>query len=760
MKFMFAPGDRPLAGFTIKRAIHRGGFGEVYYAQTDAGKEVALKLLHHNEEVELRGVRQCLNLKHPQLVTLFDIRTDADGDAWIVMEYITGSTLAERLRQHPRGLPQAEIELLVDQLCRGLTFLHERNLVHRDLKPANIFFEGEQLKIGDVGLSKFIGPSRRSAQTQSVGTVHYMAPEIAQGQYGPGVDLYALGVIVFEVLTGELPFDGESTGEILLKHLTQPPDLERVEPRFRSFLQTALQKEEHKRFASAEAFRLAFQAACHSTARSGAQGSQGTGPVTAIPVSDAAASANPASQPQAGPRVLVQPTWEQQTPPAKSRAKGRKWGGGCGPWFPFAVDNKKSGFARPCVPWGCGTHKTKTKRKATGSRESTAAPGAAKQRLRTGNSQGLGFTPGSGSGWWIFGGVMMLIFALRHLRHGVPFSTVIVAGGLMLGAVVCFRKSRLQTPSVERAGALPQKPAPPVRQFVPGAKRGSSVLPQGRMLTIGILQGLTLIPLLSLLIAGSVLFLSRDFFASNWNSAMTDWGHVGFFIGTTALGSALLLLLTSWREQRTSQSPPQTQRLPFVIAGSVVGLLVFGMSEWFGVHYPEQIFSRKSDRAITHLGRHELAHAKPTGLPPLSTWEWADNWKLAHESVTRVPHDETTSPARKPVNQAQLIVHAPRSTSEVDGLSTSTWSPTLVGYMVFFSLLFSLRNWQKLVAFRRYDRFRWTSIAGTALVAYLICLFLPFPMAWGMTWAAAITGILQLSAPWKGSVRYNNPNFS
>ena len=80
MKFTYAPESRPLDGFTIKRAVHRGHFGEVYFAVSDAGKEVALKLLRQDVDVELRGVTQCLNLKHPHLVTIFDIRQDDDGD--------------------------------------------------------------------------------------------------------------------------------------------------------------------------------------------------------------------------------------------------------------------------------------------------------------------------------------------------------------------------------------------------------------------------------------------------------------------------------------------------------------------------------------------------------------------------------------------------------------------------------------------------------------------------------------------------------
>src|SRR5258708_28034755 len=110
MKFTFAPETRPRAGYTSKRAVDRGGFGEVYYALSDSGKEVALKLLQRNQQVELRGVSQCLNLKHPNLVTIFDIRTDADGDHWVVMEYVSGKSLEAVLDEHPQGLPLPEVE--------------------------------------------------------------------------------------------------------------------------------------------------------------------------------------------------------------------------------------------------------------------------------------------------------------------------------------------------------------------------------------------------------------------------------------------------------------------------------------------------------------------------------------------------------------------------------------------------------------------------------------------------------------------------
>src|SRR5262245_62149121 len=105
MKFTYPSGSRPLEGYTIKRGVGRGGFGEVYFATSDAGKEVALKLIRRNLEVELRGVTQCLNLKHPNLIGLYDIRTDEMGDQWVIMEYVSGESLEEVIERNPNGMP-------------------------------------------------------------------------------------------------------------------------------------------------------------------------------------------------------------------------------------------------------------------------------------------------------------------------------------------------------------------------------------------------------------------------------------------------------------------------------------------------------------------------------------------------------------------------------------------------------------------------------------------------------------------------------
>ncbi len=148
----------------------------------------------------------------------------------------------------PTACPEEERLFWFRGIASGVSYLHEHGIVHRDLKPGNIFLDDRTVKIGDYGLSKFISCSRRSGQTESVGTFHYMAPEIGKGVYGKEIDVYALGVMLYEMLTGELPFDGESSQEIIMKHLTASPDLTRIDARYRETIRRALQKDPDQRF--------------------------------------------------------------------------------------------------------------------------------------------------------------------------------------------------------------------------------------------------------------------------------------------------------------------------------------------------------------------------------------------------------------------------------------------------------------------------------------------------------------------------------
>ena len=250
MKFTYPSGQKPLDGYTLKRGIGRGGFGEVYFGVSDRGKEVALKLIRSNLEVELRGIQQCLNLKHPNLVHLYDLRTDSQGDTWLIMEYVAGESLSSILARNPNGVSPDLAGQWFQGLAAAVHHLHDHGIVHRDLKPGNIFLENGQIKVGDYGLCKTIGGSQHLKQTQSVGTVHYMAPEISTGNYKHQIDVYAAGIILYEMLTGRVPFDGESAVEILLKHQTERPDLSKVPPAFVPILDRALCKNPAQRFAS------------------------------------------------------------------------------------------------------------------------------------------------------------------------------------------------------------------------------------------------------------------------------------------------------------------------------------------------------------------------------------------------------------------------------------------------------------------------------------------------------------------------------
>jgi eukaryotic-like serine/threonine-protein kinase len=129
-------------------------------------------------------------------------------------------------------------------------YLHDNGIVHRDLKPANIFLENGVVKVGDYGLCKFIAGSQHQEQTQNIGTVHYMAPEISTGNYHRQVDIYAAGIILYEMLTGKVPFDGESAGEILMKHLTARPEWGAVPASFRPIMEKALHKNPLLRYTS------------------------------------------------------------------------------------------------------------------------------------------------------------------------------------------------------------------------------------------------------------------------------------------------------------------------------------------------------------------------------------------------------------------------------------------------------------------------------------------------------------------------------
>jgi serine/threonine protein kinase len=258
--YRYKKGDRPLDGYTIEYALGRGGFGEVYFATSDSGREVALKAVQNYEDVELRGISHCMNLKSPYLVTIFDVRYGQGNVPWVIMEYVAGPSLHELMAQSESesGLGEDQAMYFVRELIMGLRYLHDAGVVHRDLKPHNIFFEDGAVKIGDYSLSKAISSSQQTGHTTTVGSVHYMAPEIGEGKYDKAVDIYALGVILFEMLTGSPPYVGESMGEVLIKHLTGEPDVSGISQPFAKVIQKAMQRDPDDRYANVDEMLLAL----------------------------------------------------------------------------------------------------------------------------------------------------------------------------------------------------------------------------------------------------------------------------------------------------------------------------------------------------------------------------------------------------------------------------------------------------------------------------------------------------------------------
>src|SRR3954454_13828556 len=227
-QFQYKHGDRPLEGLTIQRAAGRGGFGEAYYALSDGRGQGALKAVTGYEQIELRGISQCMNLKNPHLVSIHDVKYNDQGRPFVIMEFVAGPNLRQILDESPGGLGAQKSAFFLREIGKGLTYLHDCGIVHRDLKPANIFYENGYVKIGDYGLSKAMSASQHSGQTVTVGTVHYMAPEIGLGRYDRSIDIYAMGALLFEMITGQVPYLGASAGEILMKHMSSEPNVQGI----------------------------------------------------------------------------------------------------------------------------------------------------------------------------------------------------------------------------------------------------------------------------------------------------------------------------------------------------------------------------------------------------------------------------------------------------------------------------------------------------------------------------------------------------
>src|SRR5689334_16262718 len=271
-------------GYHILDLISVGGMGRVYRAEQAAlGRTVAVKIIHphllSDENSALRFMteaRAASQLNHPNSIAVFDFGRTDDGQPYLVMEFLRGKDLA-RVAYEEGPLPFSRIVEVLRQALAALSEAHELGIVHRDLKPENIILEplrrgGDFVKVVDFGLAKL----RADAQSPSVtspgivcGTPDYMAPEQGRGDPIDGrSDLYAVGVILFQLLTGRLPFEADNPTQVVMMHLTvQVPDPRQVAPERNipdslvRVVMKAMAKDSKDRFQDALEFTEALQRA-------------------------------------------------------------------------------------------------------------------------------------------------------------------------------------------------------------------------------------------------------------------------------------------------------------------------------------------------------------------------------------------------------------------------------------------------------------------------------------------------------------------
>jgi serine/threonine-protein kinase len=245
-----APGTVVDGRYEIRHRLGSGGMADVYLAHdAQLGRDIALKLLHRRFSRDTQFVERfkreaqaAAGLQHPHVVNVFD-RGEHDGTYYIAMEYLPGRTLRELLHDEA-PLDQERVIDMGIQILEAAGFAHSRGIVHRDFKPHNVIVAADDtLKVTDFGIAR-AGASEMTETGSIMGTAQYLSPEQAQGQpVDPSSDIYSIGVMLYEMLTGMVPFSGESAVAIALKHVSDPPTpIRQVRPDVHPALEAAVMR--------------------------------------------------------------------------------------------------------------------------------------------------------------------------------------------------------------------------------------------------------------------------------------------------------------------------------------------------------------------------------------------------------------------------------------------------------------------------------------------------------------------------------------
>lgn len=267
--------DKTLGKYRVLEHIGHGGMSEVYKGQqAQLERMVAIKVLHpflaDDEGFVVRFQREArivATLRHPNIVQVYDFDYNEDlGIYYMVMEYIAGATLKDRLNQGP--FQPDEAVRITAAVADALDYAHQRGMVHRDVKPANIMFlDNDQPVLADFGIAKMLTLSGLTASGAMVGTPAYMAPEVGMGkQGGASSDIYSLGVVLYQMVTGHTPFDAESPMGVVMKHISEPPPppskyIPTLAPALEAAILRVLAKDPQERYATAGEMAAALRQA-------------------------------------------------------------------------------------------------------------------------------------------------------------------------------------------------------------------------------------------------------------------------------------------------------------------------------------------------------------------------------------------------------------------------------------------------------------------------------------------------------------------